>query len=122
MRTFIAMVALAISPSAWAACSPSEITIKSLKARFVNECRGSPCLSLKGVAVLTNGCAEAVGVQLKITGYDKTGAPVASHDLWPASIANIRPGDYTFSLDSWLAYDPAIKFFELRPISVRKWR
>ena len=77
---------------------------------------------MKGVAVLTNNCAEAVGVQIKITGFDSTGAPVATRDLWPASVRNIPPGDYTFSLDQWLDYDPEIKKFGLQPIEVKQWR
>ena len=77
---------------------------------------------MKGVAVLTNNCAEAVGVQIKITGYDGSGLPVATRNLWPASVRNIPPGDYTFSLDQWLDYDPEIKKFELKPIEVNQWR
>jgi hypothetical protein len=73
-------------------------------------------------AVLTNRCAEPVGVQIKMTAYDKSGAPIATSARWPASISNIPPGDYTISLDQYLDYDPAIVKFELVPIAVKQWR
>lgn len=104
------------------ACSVADIAIKSIDAKFVDRCRRTPCPSMKGLAVLTNHCAESVGVQIKITGYNKNHAPLATRDLWPASINNIPPGDYTFSLDTWLDYDPAIKTFDLVPISVKRWK
>ncbi len=77
---------------------------------------------MKGVAVLTNRCAEAVGVEIKITAFDKAGSPMATRDLWPASISNIPPGDYTFSLDQWLEYGRGMASFTIEPISVKRWR
>ena len=111
---------LLVSP-AHAECAVSDIKVKSIKAKFVDECRRSPCVIMKGVGVLTNQCSEPIGVQLKITAYDKAGAPVATRELWPASIRNIPPGDYTFSLDQWLEHDPEIKTFEVVPVSIKKW-
>lgn len=116
-----AILLLSVSP-AWATCTLSDVSIKSLNAKFVDECQRSSCPHMKGVAVLTNRCSEPVGVQIKVTAYDKSGAPVATRDLWPASINNIPPGDYTFSLDQWLDYDPAIKTFDLRPVAIKHWR
>jgi hypothetical protein len=121
MRVIIFVVLLASVHPAWAACSLSDISIKSMKAKFVDECRSSSCFYMKGVAVLTNRCSEPVGVQVKITAYDKARAPVATRDLWPDSTNNILPGDYTFSLDHWLDYDPEIKTFDLVPIAVKRW-
>jgi hypothetical protein len=92
-----------------------------MKAKFVDECRTTSCPFMKGVAVLTNGCSGPIGVQLKITAYDKAGAPVAARELWPASVNNIPPGDYTFSLDTWLGYDPEINTFEIAPVAVKRW-
>lgn len=105
-----------------AKCGLSDISIKSFNAGFVNPCRTSPCYSMKGVGVLTNRCSQPVGVQLKMVAYDKSGNPVAVNDSWPASVNNIPPGDYIFSLDTWIDYNPAIKTFTLQPISVRQWR
>ncbi len=103
-------------------CSLSDISIKSMKVRFVDECRASPCIYLKGVAVLTNACSVPIGVQIKIIGYDKSGSPMATRELWPASTSNISPGDYTFSLDQWLDYQPGMESVELIPVRVRQWR
>lgn len=111
----------ALYNKAKAACSLSDISIKSVKVKFENKCQSSQCIYMKGVAVLSNGCTDSVGVQIKITGYDKTGAPVATHDSWPASIKNIPPGNYTFSLDQSLEYDPTIKTFDVTPIDIRHW-
>jgi hypothetical protein len=102
-------------------CTPQKIIIKSMRARFVDPCGTRSCTQMKGVAVLTNTCNEPIGVQVKIVGLDKSGAPVASRDLWPASVSNIPPGDYTFSLDHYLDYDPAMKTFTLEPIRVTRW-
>jgi len=97
-----------------------------MRAGFKDICsesgRGqSGCIRMKGIAVLNNGCAEAVGVQIKIIGYDNAGAPVSTRDLWPASISNIPTGDYTFSLDGWLSYEPDMVKFKLKPTKVTRW-
>lgn len=113
---------LALAHVANASCSISDIDIKSMKARFVNDCGHSQCIYMKGIAVLTNRCKEPVGVKIKITGYDKSGSYVATRELWPASIRNILPGDYTFSLDHYLEYDSSIKKFDLIVVEVKQWR
>ena len=113
---------LAIPIPAHAACSVADISIKSVRARFVDKCSTSPCIYLQGVAVLTNRCAEPVGVEVKITALDKSRAPMATRDLWPASTRNIPLGDYTFSIDLWLDYEPGMETIQLEPIGVRRWR
>jgi hypothetical protein len=101
-------------------CSVSDIKIKSMKARYEASC--SSCKPrLLGVAVLTNNCSSAIGVQLKLTGFDKAEEPVATTDFWPASIDDIPPGDYTFSLDSMLRYEPGIVTFSMTPIKVYRF-
>ena len=117
---FVFLISLAYP--AWAACTLSDISIKSVKAKFIDECKTRKCISMKGVAVLTNRCSEPIGVQVKITGYDKTGAPVATRELWPASVRNIPPGDFTFSLNQWLDYDSEMKKFDVVPVAVKQWR
>lgn len=103
------------------ACDVSRIEIKSVSARFVDECRTRSCIYLKGVAVLTNRCDVPVGVEVKITGLDASGSPMATRELWPASTRNIPPGDYTFSIDQWLDHQPGMKSVLLQPIDVRQW-
>lgn len=103
------------------ACDVSKIAIKSVEAGFVDECRASSCPYLRGVAVLNNGCQTPVGVQVKITVYNESGAPMATDELWPASTRNIPPGDYTFSIDQWIDYQPGMARFELQPVDVREW-
>jgi hypothetical protein len=117
MRLFLLIFFFAPISLVWAGCTLSDISIKSTKAKFVNPCKNTTGTHLKGVAVLTNRCSESIGLQVKITGYDKAGNPVATRDLWQASISNILPGDYTFSLDHWLDYDSDITKFDLVSIS-----
>ncbi len=76
---------------------------------------------MQGAAMLENKCTESVGVQFQIIGYDDAGAPVAVDEFWPASIRNIPPGSYSFSLDQHLKYDPAITRIELKPIGIEHW-
>jgi hypothetical protein len=117
-----AVVMLLCSPwAAHAACKVSDIQIMSMRARFADECRRSPCPVMKGVAVLRNNCTQATGVKLQIVGLDKAGAPVAARELWPASTRNIAPGEYTFSVDHYLEHDPAIVRFRLTPVAVKTW-
>ncbi len=103
-------------------CSAAGISIKSIKASFEDTCRTRSCPRMKGVAVLTNSCPTPLGVQVKIVGHDAAGNPVAARELWPASVKNIPPGDYTFSLDGYLDYDPAIKGFSVEAVDTRVWR
>lgn len=76
---------------------------------------------MKGAGVLSNHCSKAIGVELKMIALDKNDTPIASKDFWPASVQNIPPGDYTFTLDHHIDYDPRIKAFSLEPIRVREW-
>lgn len=121
-QKLILFCALALSQASYAQCKVSDIEIKTFRAGFVNNCTRTPCYSLKGVAVITNKCDKPTGVQLQMTGYDKDNVPVTTRSSWPASIRNIEPGEYTFSLDTWLDYDASIVSFTLVPVRVRQWR
>lgn len=105
-----------------AACSVSDIEITHFKAGFVRQCDSPRCVIMKGVATLKNKCSESIGVQIKITGFGKDDQPIATRDLWPASIRNIAPGNFNFSLDQWLDYDPKMKKFSVEPVDIRKWK
>ena len=114
MKYVVALAFLVATHLVYADCSVSDIKITSMKAKFVKQL-------MQGVATLENNCAEAVGVQIQITAYDKDDSPVSTSELWPASVRNIPPGSYTFSLDQYLKYDPSISSFSLKPIDVRQW-
>ena len=121
MKYLVVIILCCAAQTAFSACKSSDIEITSVRTRFVDDCRRTPCYVLRGAATLNNKCAEAVGVQVQIVGLDSSGAPVAANEMWPASVQNIAPGAYTFSLDTWLQYDPAIVRFELKVQSVRRW-
>lgn len=121
MKYVLALALLSATQLAHAGCSVSDIKITSLKAKFINTCGSADCTHMTGVATLVNSCAEATGVQIQITAYDKSDSPVSTSENWPASIRNIPPGSYTFSLDQWLDFDPAIASFGLKPIDVNQW-
>lgn len=121
MKYLIALVFLA-TQLAQADCSVTDVKITSLKAKFVNTCGSTDCTHMTGVATLVNSCAEATGVQIQITAYDENDSPVSTSERWPASIRNIPAGSYTFSLNQWIEYDPAITSFGLKVIDVNKWK
>lgn len=75
-------------------CTPDKIEIR--------QATWHPYLSTTGIQVvgeIFNGCADDVGVQIKIVFRDSAGHAVAvDDDIWPASTRNIRPHDtYPFS-------------------------
>lgn len=124
MRWLAIAFLMAVAAPSWAArtkCSTGNISIKSMEAGFVDKCQTRSCPAFRGAAVLTNSCSEPVGVQLKIIGLDSKGTTIAVNDFWPASVINIPPGDYAFSLDTKLDYDPRLKRFRLEVISVENW-
>lgn len=122
MKYVVALVLLAVSQLVQADCSVSDIKITSFKAKFVNTCGSVDCTHMTGVATLVNSCAEATGIQIQITAYDNQDSPVSTSEHWPASVRNIPPGSYTFSLDQWLEYDPRITSFGLKAIDVNQWK
>ena len=118
---FLMCFAIAICSTANAgagACSTTDIVIKSQKAGFKKVGRR---MFMDGVAVLVNKCSEPVGVEVKMIAYNNTGNPVATHKTWPASVSNIPPGEYTFSLLGFLDYSPDAKSFKLSVASVKRW-
>jgi len=121
MKYVVALALMTTTHFAYATCSVSDIKITSMKAQFASKCSSPECTYLHGVAVLENSCAEAIGVKVQMTGYDQSGSPVYTNELWPASIRNIPPGSYTFSLDQYLPYEPSITHFDLKPIDVNRW-
>lgn len=110
------------APAKPVGCQPSDIAVKSVKAGFVDTCRQSSCPRLQGVAVITNRCPTPARIEMQLTALDSSGSPVATRSGWPASIDAIPPGDYTFSLDLWLDYDPQAKSFDLSVATVREPR
>jgi hypothetical protein len=122
MKYVVALALMTTTHFAYATCSVSDIKITSMKAQFASKCSSPGCIYLHGVASLENSCAEPIGVKVQITAYDKSGSPVATDERWPASIRNIPPGSYTFSLDQYLQYEPSITHFDLKPIAIEKWR
>lgn len=121
-RKWIAALALMVFASCSnAACSLSDIKVTSIKTKFVSKCSDEDCTVLQGAAMLQNSCAEPVGVQLQIIGFDQDGAAVSVEEFWPASVRNIPQGSYSFSLDQHLKYDPSIVKIELKAVNVEHW-
>ena len=108
-------------PSSAQICSASDIEITSVKWHVQDECRTQSCAIVKGVAKLKNNCRESVGVQIKAVGVDKAGALLSVNDFWPASDNNIPPGEYVFSLDQVLDYQPEMKRIDLAVNEVKMW-
>lgn len=122
MKYFFLVLLLMVNFS-HASCKLSDIKIKSVKASFVDVCGETKCPThLQGIATLENNCTESTGVQIKITSYDKSGTPISTKEWWPASIRNIPPGSYSFSLDQYLNYDPSITSFSVTPVDITQWK
>ena len=100
-------------------CSLDDLEIKVVKAKFVNICQTRECWQLKGVATLTNKCRESVIVEAKIIGYAPGMKPVAARDFYPGGSNSIPPGEFVFSLDGMLEYDPEIYVFYVKAIGGR---
>ncbi|MQB14603.1 hypothetical protein DXU77_05695 [Pseudomonas lactis] len=120
-KLIAALALMGISSFSNAACSLSDITLTSVKTKFVSRCSAEDCIVLQGAAMIENKCSEAVGVQMQIIGLDQDGAAVTVDEFWPASIRNIPPGSYSFSLDQHLKYDPSIVKIELKVVNVEHW-
>lgn len=122
MKYFLWMCfAIAFCNTAYAgtgACSTSDIVIKSSNAGFKKVGRR---MFMDGVAVLVNKCSEPIGVEVKMIAYNKSGDPVSVRQSWPASVSNIPPGEYTFSLLGFLDYSPDAKSFKLSVATVKRW-
>lgn len=111
------VAAVSTAPS----CSVQNISVLIGKHGFVDECRRTSCPAFKGVATITNGCSEPIGVQLKATALDASGTPVATKDFWPESTRNLAPGDTVIDLDHSVDFDPSINRVQLAVIDVRRW-
>lgn len=112
----------AAAPPVRPACDVSHIALKDVDGGFVDECSTRACPSFKGTGTLTNGCTTPIGVRLKITAFDAQGRAIQTRELWPASTRNIAPGDYAFSMDTWLEPDDRIERFAVEPAEVKAWR
>lgn len=120
MRIFLLVSLFSFISPVWAGCALSDISINSVKLKFVDACRSSPCIQSRGVAVLNNRCAAPVAVKVKITGYDKEGLPTSTYDFWVNSGNNVPPGNYPFSLDYKLSFDPDMKRYDVIAVDIKQ--
>lgn len=102
-------------------CNLSDIEIKSISGSFIDECQSTSCPRFKGTATLINKCKMPVGIQVKIIAYNKAGIAIQTNEKWPASIRNIPPGEYPFSMDYWLQPDSDIDKYALQAIDLKRW-
>lgn len=108
-----ASISCLIASAASAACSTSDVRVKSWNwhvehgyAIYVGE--------------IINGCTEATGVQLQIVSRDASGEAVDFEQFWPASTNNIpAAGSYVFK---WTAEaNHQAKSATLGVIAVNQW-
>ncbi|HVA79839.1 MAG TPA: hypothetical protein VNF29_02830 [Candidatus Binataceae bacterium] len=70
--------------------------------------------------IITNGCANAAGPELKWTVYNSDGTVAFSQDFWPASTVNIAPRtNYPFEYPH--AAPRGRWSYEVRVVSVDQW-
>lgn len=95
-------------------CTPSDIKVDKLRATDI----GYGYTRITGR--LTNGCAEPVGPQVKITSYDRSGNILSVHDIWPASVSNI-PAHSEFPFE-WQDNVAGFDHFTISVIDVKRWQ
>ena len=94
-------------------CTVSKVTVDKLRARS----EGYGYFRITGR--LTNKCDQPIGVQIKVTVYDRADNILASPDLWPASTSNIPAhSEYPFE---WLQESPGLHKFTVNVIELRTW-
>ena len=103
------------------ACDASKISVESINAKFVNDCRRSDCTVLKGVATVVNGCEFPVGAQFQIIATDGSGAALASNTAWLNSTRNLPVGRSVLSLEQAVDYVPGATGITVQPVEVRRW-
>jgi hypothetical protein len=107
------------SITAHARCELGDIDVEITKAVWHNRCSKKECIEFRGSALLTSRCDESAAVQIRLVGHDASGAPIAVREMWPYSISNVPPGEFPFSIDLWLKYQPDIRGFDIAVTQVR---
>ena len=96
------------------ACSTSDIKIDKVNGRVDGDW-------IYVAGRLINNCDKPIGVQIKVTIYDKNGNILTVHDSWPASIKNI-PAHTDFPFEDMIQRVRGFDKFEIRVIEVKNWR
>jgi len=105
--------------SAQAQCDATNVDVKITNSVWHNRCSKKDCSELKGTAVLTSRCEEPIAVEVRLTGVDGNGTPVATLERWPYAISHVTKGEHEFSLNKWLKHDPAIRGFVIEVVKVQ---
>jgi len=95
-------------------CQPSDIGVDKLKGRVERD-------YIYIVGRLMNNCAQATGVQIKVTIYDKAGDILTVDDSWPASINNI-PARSDFPFETMIRRVHGFAKYDVRVIATKTWR
>lgn len=106
---------------ALAFCDYPDVSVRLVRAGFVDTCADAPCPTLRGEGVIVNACAEAVGVRVRLIARDRDEATVVIGELWPFGRRNVPPGEHAFTIDQWFGHDPAIASFAVEVTGLRHW-
>ena len=94
-------------------CSPRDFKISKL--------RGTEEYSyISIVGIVKNTCSDAAAPQLKISIYDGKDNLLDTHEMWPASVSNIAPGD-SFEWKDMMQAKSGWKKYSVRVMSVTRW-
>jgi hypothetical protein len=100
-------------------CTVKDIEIGKVNFRFSANYDGGQ-KQLIGNSYLINNCKFPIGVEIKQLGLDKNGNVISVQTFWPASIENIQPGRFDFSLYH-IPVDEKVDNFSLLPETVKVW-
>lgn len=122
MRVSLGILLLALCSPAFAKCKLSDVVVVDIRSKFSKICEYPTCDKiLDGVVTVNNKCEDSVGFMVQLKSLDANGKAISVDEIWPASIRNIPPGEYDFSLKNRLPYSDQIDKIQVRVIDVKKW-
>jgi hypothetical protein len=119
VRVWFLAAFMGMSLAARAECNVADIDAKITKSFWHNRCSKKDCSELRGTALLTSRCEEAVAVEVRLSGVDANGATVVALERWPYAISHVTAGEHEFSINKWLEHDPAIRGFVIEVVKIR---
>lgn len=116
LGVFVAGAARAQSP-----CSEDDVSVRLVRAEWVDHCADKPCPVLRATGEVQVRCDHPVGVRVRLRALDASGEVVAIGEMWPFGRRNVPPGSHEVSLDQWVGHDPAIRDFATIVTGVVRW-
>ena len=106
---------------AQAPCGEDDVSVRVVRAEWVDGCRDQPCPVLRAAGEVQVRCEYPVGVRVRLRALDAAGEAVAIGEMWPFGRRNVPPGVHEVSFDQWVGHDPAIADFTAIVTGIVRW-